>query len=239
MGDLTSNSVEVLPNLIKIGQNFRDNLHENPSTFQCQRKRISPLKHCYETLDNLLIFDSDMQLKTTHVACIVVFQMQQWLRQSATLLSYTYIVYTVLTKKRWQCQICDLNIMALNGWLFYSFTWVFKFSLGALRSWMSSQGKLHWAWRSKNSLRPYHLLHYVESNIKGQQSWSRILLNSDNLVVLCSSLKCRSEDKAGINWINGEVIKSVQCVWRSAPRRSVHSDIQLTTLVWKERYQKG
>ena len=39
-----------------------------------------------------------MRLKTTQAERIVVFQLQQWLRESATLLRHTYIVHAVLTK---------------------------------------------------------------------------------------------------------------------------------------------
>jgi len=99
MGNLASNSVKVLPNLIKIGQKFRDNLHGKLSMSQCREKLISPRKHWYVTLDNFLIFDSDMRLKTTHAERIILFQLRQWSREGATLLRYTYIVYTVLTKR--------------------------------------------------------------------------------------------------------------------------------------------
>ena len=40
-----------------------------------------------------------MQLKT-HAERIVVFQLQQWLRESAILLRYTYIIYPVLIESR-------------------------------------------------------------------------------------------------------------------------------------------
>ena len=94
----TSVSMEVLPNLVKIGQEFRAIYMKPWVHFGADgNEKNYPRKLRCETVNTFLILTvSCNSKKKTHEEGIVIFQLQQWLRESATLLRYTYIVYPVL-----------------------------------------------------------------------------------------------------------------------------------------------
>jgi hypothetical protein len=73
-------------------------LHEDLSTFRCCRRHTFALKHFYATL-GIFVWLTVTCSSTVHTERIVAFPSQQWLRERAAFLRYTYIAYVFALRR--------------------------------------------------------------------------------------------------------------------------------------------